>query len=334
MSRPLCAQSSPQQGKTAAGTKQTANPSPLPPDLEVKRLILKDGSYQPIKALEVKGDRVRYLSSERDEWEEVPISLVDWAATEKYARDAPARQFPKQAEKAKTPDDDEAAESRRNQRDEASPAVAPGLHLPDTGGVYLLDVFNRQAQLVEINQKAGKAEQSGRDVKRATIDSGQKQQTIQLPGPHARVQSHVPNPFFYVDIDQEANAPGKPRNSLEANDRFRLVRLDVTPKKDQRILGNINVAVFGKLDVQEKFMPATVEAFSGYWLRLTPSDPLPPGEYALVEILPDNLVNLYVWDFGVDPKAPANRGVLVADTGKAGSEEPGDAPVLNKRQHE
>src|SRR5580700_9530045 len=49
-----------------------------------ERLILKDGSFQSVQKYELQGDRVHYLSSERYEWEDIPSSLIDWDATNKY----------------------------------------------------------------------------------------------------------------------------------------------------------------------------------------------------------------------------------------------------------
>ncbi|MGP8186105.1 MAG: hypothetical protein ACLQKY_08520, partial [Terracidiphilus sp.] len=111
------------------------------------RLILKDGSYQSITKYEVHGDRVRYFSAERGEWEEVPKSLIDWDATRKYEEgrlsEAPA---PEAAEL------DKEIEAERKATEARSPQAAPGLRLPDDTGVFLLDTYQNQPQLDEIEQ--------------------------------------------------------------------------------------------------------------------------------------------------------------------------------------
>src|SRR5271165_874154 len=48
-----------------------------------KKLVLKDGSYQIIREYKREGERVRYYSMERGDWEELPASMVDWEATAK-----------------------------------------------------------------------------------------------------------------------------------------------------------------------------------------------------------------------------------------------------------
>src|ERR1700761_7524675 len=75
---------------------------------ESKRLILKDGSFQKVTQYQMVGDRVRYYSAERSEWEEMPKELIDWAATEKYEKDRAAGKVP--SENARTVDAEEAAE--------------------------------------------------------------------------------------------------------------------------------------------------------------------------------------------------------------------------------
>src|ERR1700736_4606891 len=46
------------------------------------KLYLKDGSYQLVREYTVEDDRVRFFSTDRGEWEEVPASLVDLQKTQ------------------------------------------------------------------------------------------------------------------------------------------------------------------------------------------------------------------------------------------------------------
>src|SRR5439155_9741304 len=94
-----------------------------------KRLILKDGSYQLASKYEIKGDRVRYFSAERYLWEEIPKSMVDWDATNKWEAEAAAGVRATQQQMNKEDAAEAAAEEAK------SPTVAPGLKLPEDGGV-------------------------------------------------------------------------------------------------------------------------------------------------------------------------------------------------------
>src|SRR5271170_930096 len=141
-----------------------------------RRLILKDGSYQTVTRYEIKGDRVRYLSAERDEWEELPKSLVDWPATEKYeteqhekdrATAAAAVQLDKQIE-----NENETAVAKL-------PEVAPGLRLPRDSGVFLLDNLKGEPQLIEVQEAEGDFNQSS---KGNIFHGGVAKQSVELPG--------------------------------------------------------------------------------------------------------------------------------------------------------
>jgi hypothetical protein len=289
------------------------------------RLILKDGSYQAVTKYEVKGDRVRYFSAERDEWEELPNSLVDWPATEKYEKDRAAGAAAPEAVQL-----DKEIEHERELEEAAQPQVAPGLRLPEDSGVFLLDTFQNEPQIVELQQTAGDINRNtkGNIFKGAINPIAGLKQTIELEGAHAKIQSHVDVPSLYINVEplpgqanasghlargpEEAEKPQQPEQPIVPFDRFQIVRADV--KGGKRIVGNVKRTVTGKISQEQHFVPTTITSVNGGWLKLTPTASLAPGEYALVEMVGKEGMNLDVWDFGVNPKAPANANPWKPET--------------------
>jgi hypothetical protein len=271
-----------------------------------KRLVLKDGSYQPARSWEVQGDRVRFYSMDRYQWEELPEALVDWEATERWEQEGDAWEAEAQHE-----------QEAEDQRDEArTPVVGEGLRLPEAGGVYLLDEFEGQAQLVELVQSGGKlrAETRGNILRAAINPLARARHSIELKGKRARIQAHPLRPSIYVNLEGVPPAGEGAADSAadaaelqpepEVGQRYRLVRLDT--RRNTRVVGNLRIAMTGRVTEEKTFVESVVEPVSQHWVRVTPLHDLEPGEYALVELLTEQRINLYVWDFGVDPEAPAN----------------------------
>jgi len=276
-----------------------------------RRLILKDGSYQLATSWEIKGDRVRYFSAERGDWEEIPDAMVDWDATSQYEKERVAgKTSPRAAELEKE------LEAERREEEQRSPHVAPGLRLPPEGGVYVLDTYLNQPQLVSLDQTSGEINRHvAHNVLRSAINpvAGAKH-TIELAGPRAKIQMHASRPTIYINVDsnEEADEPGK-KGTIELPwDRFRIVRAQV--KGDKRIVGAIKTAIYGKVSQEQQDVPTTAEQVGEGWIKLTPKAPLTPGEYGLAEMLGKQGMNSYVWDFGVHPDAPANLAVIKPET--------------------
>jgi hypothetical protein len=295
-----------------------------------RRLILKDGSYQLVTKYEVKGERVRYKSAERDEWEELPSSLVDWPATEKFEKDRAAGPTIPEASAL-----DKEIDAEREAEESHLPQVAPGLRLPEDSGVFLLDTFQGQPQLVELQQSEGDINRNtkGNILRGAINPIASAKQTIELEGEHAAVHAHVAVPSIYINMEDESSnrppsgesasakpsepsldapraerqrpqQPQQPEQPIVPFDRFRIVRAKV--KGGKRIVGDIKHAVTGKVSQDQNYVKTTIDRISGGWLKLTPIEDLAPGEYVLVETKGKEGMNLYVWDFGVNPNAPAN----------------------------
>ena len=154
-----------------------------------------------------------------------------------------------------------------------------------------------------------------------TVECAFGDDLFELPEAHAKIQSHTAVPSIYMNFDLNGGgnngaaatavvSTGEPP-PLPLAERFKIIRIEV--KNGKRVAGNVKIAVTGKMKTDERYVAATVTTMTGGWVKLTPTDPLPNGEYAVAEMLGKDGMNLYVWDFGVNPSAPANQSAWKPD---------------------
>jgi hypothetical protein len=267
--------------------------------------MLKDGTFQLVRNYERNGDRVRYYSVERAAWEEIPAALVDWDATAKVEA---AEKSENEAFAKKVHTQEEANRMDTVMDVDASLQVAPGVFLPPGEGMFVID-----------GKHVSQLEQAGAEI-RADKKNFLKQvlvpipvvpgkRNVDIPGTRAKIRVSSTNVEFYLreappDPDrvspiQKSSRPG------ESGPEVELVR--ATVKGGKRQLESINT-YFGE-QVEEKRNTMSLQRWeiAPTVYRFTLGEPLPPGEYALAEILPEGM-NLFVWDFGVDndDKSPAS----------------------------
>jgi ATPase subunit of ABC transporter with duplicated ATPase domains len=240
---------------------------------ETFKLYLKDGDYHVVREYQVQGDRVRYYSTERGEWEEIPVALVDLDKTEQQRK---ARQQAQQEETRQQDEEDQAI--RELQREIASIPMDPGGYYKQNGQIKALKMADYQV----ITDKKRHAIQILSPV---PLIPGKA--SVVIKGSHSDFVVNEPRPNFYMRLAKE--------------ERFGIIRL--TPKKDARLVENIAIVPVSKQALEERKQMDTFEQQLGNGLfKIWPEKPLEPGEYALVQFADtedQQDIELLVWDFAV-----------------------------------
>ena len=270
------------------------------------KLFLKDGTYQIVKSYNVRGDRVRFYSAERSDWEDIPASLVDFEAT-RGAQEQDKTLKSKELEQARELD-----KERFERQADTGFEIAPGFHLPREEGVFAFD----GRRVIRMLQSSGEVVT---DKKRLALGLAlpgpllKHRALVVLPGAKAAVRISVMQPTFYIQAADDWGA------------RAELV--PVKSSKETRVVEKIQSGIgAGKSGELRSAAPVEREQLAPGLFKLKPTQPLPMGEYAIAELVQEKL-NLDVWDFGIDGAPKAAKAPPEGDHPAPLSERaPGDVP--------
>lgn len=237
------------------------------------KLYLTDGSYHLVSEYKIEGDRVKYYSTERGDWEEIPKELVDLKRTESEIK----------AKDQQRADERRAIEAEDQAEREERRKIA---RIPEDPGVYY--ERNGQLETVKIAESklvTNKKRQILKIMSPLPMVSGKA--TLELDGPSAPLVVDSRRPEFFMRLSAD-----------EAPAIFKL-----TPGKSDgkpvRIVEKITIAPVVNEKIEE---PIVIETFrqqlADRLFKIWPTQDLEPGEYAVVQYTAGQ-VNLQIWDFSV-----------------------------------
>src|SRR6202048_548660 len=262
-----------------------------------KNLVLKDGTFQLVREYERKGKRVRYFSLERGAWEEMPAAMVDWDATAKAQAESDKASA---ALLGKIHAQEEATKIETVLDVDASLQVAPGIFLPPGEGMFAIE-GKSVTPIAQVGSQVKTDKKTFLKQVLSPIPIVPGKRNIELLGAKGTTRLSSSGPEFYLreappDPDRNSSVHRSSRPG-ESGPEVELVR--ATVKGNKRQLESIR-SMFGQdLGTERKSIAIQRWELAATVYRFTLGEPLPPGEYALAEILPDGM-NLFVWDFGVD----------------------------------
>ncbi len=240
------------------------------------KLYLKAGGDLMVTEYEVQGDRVRYYSAERSQWEEIPVELVDLERTEKAAARTQRRLESMRATTAAE------VKAERKARTE--------LHnVPIEDGVYYYsnDTATEVAQQEVLTEGSTKRKLL-QVISPIPMIAGKKK--LYVEGAHSDLVVKEDKPIFFVRQTQLT--------------LFGIVKAD--SEKDSRVMQIIQTIpkaeqIFEEQEEIEVFRQQLADGVYRVW----PVKPLEPGEYAVIDYAPGE-ANLRVWSFRVPSGAEAS----------------------------
>ena len=193
--------------------------------------------------------------------------------------------------------------------------IGDGLILPSVGHVWARDSFDGRRQLIQLKYVPTEVDRhAGSNILKANMAPFiyKPKQSIEIEGGAASVRLHDPDVSIY--IRGYGIASDDAAASAETSTQMDLTLVKAESKKDRRIVSTIAFTqITGKAARSNQTIVLRIEKVGNTdWQKITPNEPLLPGEYALM-CMPrgQSLFPTRVFDFAIDPKAPASPHAIM-----------------------